>query len=125
MARTVFVLGAGASKEGGAPVMKDFLDTAEELLRQKRVGKAAEHFDLVLRARDSLQAVHSKAILNVRNLESVFWACEMGRMLRRCGSLDVRDMEKLRTAMQAVVTTTLEQSLGFRPQGPRLQPPRP
>jgi len=125
MARTVFVLGAGASREGGAPLMNDFLDVAEELLHQKRVGNAAEHFELVLRARDSLQAVHSKAILNVRNLESVFGAFEMGRMLRRCGSLDVKDIEKLRTAMRAVITTTLEQSLDFRPQERRVLPPRP
>jgi len=80
MARTVFVLGAGASREGGAPLMNDFLDVAEELLHQKRVGNAAEHFELVLRARDSLQAVHSKAILNVRNLESVFGAFEMAEL---------------------------------------------
>src|SRR2546430_2055217 len=103
MAKTVFVLGAGASKEGGAPVMIDFLDRAEELLREKRVGKAAEHFELVLRARDSLQAVHSKAVLDVRNLESVFGAFEMGRILHRCGSLDVKDIEKLPTAIRAVI----------------------
>src|SRR5438034_6616029 len=98
MARTVFVLGAGASKEGGAPVLNDFLDTAEELLRQNRVGKAAEQFELVIRARNSLQAVHSKAILNVRNLENVFGAFEMGRMLRRCGLLGLEDIDKLPAA---------------------------
>ncbi len=125
MARTVFVLGAGASKEGGAPVMRDFLDTSEELLRQRRVGKAAEHFELVLRARDALQAVHSKAVLDVRNLESVFGAFEMGRILRRCASLDPKDVEKLRTATRAVITTTLEQSMNFRPDEHRVLPPRP
>src|SRR3989442_5307164 len=114
MARTVFVLGAGASREGGAPLMNDFLDVAEELFHQKRVGNAAEHFELVLRARDSLQAVHSKAILNVRNLESVFGAFEMGRMLRRCGSLDVKDIEKLRTPLRVVITNTFELSPDIR-----------
>ncbi len=32
MSQTVFILGAGASKESEAPLMNDFLDTAEDLL---------------------------------------------------------------------------------------------
>ena len=31
MAKTIFILGAGASREGGAPVMRDFLDRASDI----------------------------------------------------------------------------------------------
>jgi len=30
MSKTVFILGAGASKEAGAPLMNEFLDSARE-----------------------------------------------------------------------------------------------
>ena len=31
MAKTIFILGAGASREGGAPVMRDFPDRASDI----------------------------------------------------------------------------------------------
>lgn len=31
MAKTIFILGAGASSEGGAPVMRDFPDRASDI----------------------------------------------------------------------------------------------
>jgi hypothetical protein len=71
MATTVFILGAGASHEGGAPLMAEFLDVAREL----RVGNEklpfANSFDIVFNAISALQKVHSKAQLDIRNIESV------------------------------------------------------
>ena len=125
MARTVFILGAGASREGGAPVMADFLDTAEELLRLGKVNAVREQFELVLRARDALQVVHVKAILNITNLESVFGAFEMARILRRCGDLDPKDIERLPGAMRKLIAATLEQSLNFRAAKGQVLPPHP
>lgn len=38
MAENVFILGAGASRKAGAPLMKGFLDSAEDLLKKGKVG---------------------------------------------------------------------------------------
>jgi hypothetical protein len=105
--------------------MGDFLDTAERLLRQNRVRDAADDFELVLRARDSLQVVHSKAALDVLNIESVFGAFEMGRILGRLGSLETKEIEKLGAAMRVVIATTLEESMAFRGTKDRVLPPHP
>jgi len=126
MARTVFILGAGASKEAGGPLMLDFLDVANRLYRQGRVGDAAEHFELVLHARDSLQAVQAKAYIDVFNMENVFGLFEMGRILGTLGSLETKHIDKLPTAMRIVVATTLQQSVVFRPgDGGTVLPPYP
>lgn len=37
MSKTVFILGAGASKEAGAPLMYEFLDFAKELYSSNQI----------------------------------------------------------------------------------------
>jgi hypothetical protein len=96
MARTVFILGAGASAEAGGPLMLQFLDVANRLHRQGRVGAAAEDFELVLRARASLQAVQAKAYIDVFNMENVFGLFEMGRILRTLGTLGTDELRDSR-----------------------------
>ena len=105
MSRTVFILGAGASHEGGGPLMTDFLHAAQGLVRRRRVGDVAAQFELVLRARDSVRAVHAKAMLDVGNVESVFGAFEMGRILRRLGPLTPQQIDQLGPAMRVVIAS--------------------
>jgi len=81
MADTVIILGAGASKQGGAPLMHDFLDVARDLLSADKVGDARKSFETVFRGISALQQVHSKSELDILNLESVFAAFEMGLLL--------------------------------------------
>jgi hypothetical protein len=82
MSQYVFILGAGASKESGAPLMADFLEKAADLYRNLR-GTFDPPFDKVAAAIAALQIVHSKAELDIHGLEPVFGALEMGRMLVR------------------------------------------
>lgn len=57
MSNTVFVLGAGASKIAGAPLMKEFLDTAYGLWRTNAIPKPADEcFKAVFEAIAALQA---------------------------------------------------------------------
>ena len=42
MASVVFILGAGASKQAGAPLMNEFLDVAYDLWKMGRVSDADE-----------------------------------------------------------------------------------
>jgi hypothetical protein len=79
----VFILGASASKQCGAPLMADFLDVANNLKRTGGAKDKSEHFDNVFRAIGALQAVHSKAQLNLTNIESIFTALEISNVLKK------------------------------------------
>src|SRR4051812_21529069 len=83
MANVVFILGAGASRDGGAPLMYDFLDVADDLWKSNKVTGKAEFFKTVFQAIGRLQSVHSKAQLDLNNIESVFNALVMARILAK------------------------------------------
>ncbi len=103
----MFILGAGASAEAHAPMMSDFLDRADELRKRG----AGSEFELVFRAIAALQAVHSKAQLNLDNLESVFGAFEMAQLAGRLPGLSGEELENLIKAFRAVIVQTLESSI--------------
>ena len=69
MSEIVFILGAGASKEAGAPLMSDFLEKADELYRKGQVDEFSQDFKNVFEAISNLQTVHSKAELDLDNIE--------------------------------------------------------
>jgi hypothetical protein len=56
MSNTVFILGAGASKQAGAPLMKDFLDTAHALWKTGKVGESEQRERVEVKARAVLAA---------------------------------------------------------------------
>ncbi len=82
MASTVFILGAGASKQAGAPLMANFLDVADELLQHPDKAVDKDAFDRVTRGRNQLESVVSKAFIDIQNVEGVFSAFEFARLLR-------------------------------------------
>jgi hypothetical protein len=85
---SVFVLGAGASADVKVPLMREFLEVAEDIYRDSGPALASyADFALVVRARAELQAVHSKAEFDINNLESVFSAFEMAELLGRCKTI--------------------------------------
>ncbi len=81
MSKIVFVLGAGASAHCGTPLMSNFLEVAEDLWRRGEVAEAAQHFEKVFDAIGYLQGIHSKAKLDTYNIETVYAAFEMGKLL--------------------------------------------
>lgn len=82
MSKVVFVLGAGASKQCGAPLMANFLDVASDLLHTGRASEKSTHFHQVFKAIGDLQTVHSKAQLDLNNIESIFTVLELGRVIQ-------------------------------------------
>ena len=122
--RVVFILGAGASKEAGAPLMRDFLDVSDSL-REQQTGRTREEFDLVFKAIAELQAVLAKAKIELDNIESVFAAFEMADLFGRLGSLKQEEVRDLTTAIKSVIVTTLESQILLRHREERLQPPNP
>jgi hypothetical protein len=125
--KTVFVLGAGASRQAGAPLMSDFLDKAQDLLRLKTPGinEVSKEFEDVFDALSKLQGVHSKSYLDLDNIEAVFGAIEMGVLLKRLPSRDESSVVKLRNSLVTLIYKTLEYSLPFPVVGKRVDPPAP
>lgn len=95
MSDIVFILGAGASHEGGAPVMHDFLDTAQDLLTRKQTGDVGADFERVFKGIHALQRVHSKAQLDLVNVEAVFAAFEMAKLLEVMPDSDLNQTQDL------------------------------
>jgi hypothetical protein len=114
MSRFVFVLGAGASADAKAPLASDFMDKARLLLRGGGLPERdVAAFDLVFKARDALKAAHSKAELDLSNLESLFGAFEMAALFGRLGSLSEPEVEGLPAAMRRLISRTVEESMEF------------
>ena len=113
--KSVFILGAGASRQAGGPLMSDFLDFAEALLRQKIEGvlEAKADFDNVFNALAELQAVHSKSFLDLDNIEILFGAIEMAQLIGKLGERNRDEITKLRESIITLIFKTLEYSINF------------
>ena len=125
--KTIFILGAGASQKAGAPLMSNFLDRAYDLFRLQTPGvvEAKTEFEDVFGAIAELQGVHSKAFLDLNNIEIVFGAIEMGLLLRRLGKRDEESIGKLRSSLITLIYKTLEYSIEFPMHSGRIDPPKP
>jgi hypothetical protein len=124
VSETVFILGAGASKQAGGPLMREFLDVAEAL--RPRAGAAfAGDFDLVFAGIAELRVAQSKASVNIDNIESVFAAFELAALLGTLGALSESDTRGLAPAMRRVIARTLEMRIGFRRIDSSFEPPAP
>src|SRR4051812_21694007 len=124
MARTVFVLGAGASAHIGAPLMNGFIDAADDLRQNSDVNGPA--FDLVFELiQNRLPALHAKSIVNLSNIESVFSLIEMGRLVGRLPGTPSPEIEEAARAMRRVLTETVEESSRFAIEGGEWKPSSP
>jgi len=113
MSNIVFILGAGASKDCGAPLMNDFLDTAFNLWKTSEVDEKEEHFERVFRAISSLQRVHSKSQLDINNIESVFTALEIAKVLGKLPGFKKEDIPEVINSLKEVIVATLERTIKF------------
>ena len=113
MSEIVFILGAGASKEAGAPLMADFLDKADGLRKAGKVQEFKPDFDRVFEVISKLQPVHSKAELDLDNIESVFAAFEMGRLIDRLPGLSSGEIEPLLASIKRLIFRTLELTVNY------------
>jgi len=120
---SVFILGAGASVHAGIPVMKDFLEVVEDIHRGSgKHWSEYSAFDLVVRGRQELAAVQSKARFDIRNLESVFAAFEVATIFGELGRLSGTDVQTLLPAIRRVIVITLEKRMEFEVSNGIIQP---
>jgi len=125
MSNTIFILGAGASKAAGAPLMAEFLDVAHNLWKTGQAKEAEKNFADVFGAISALQNVHSKSQLDIDNVESVFATLEMARTLNTFPQLDVSVLDNLIESMKIVIGQTIELTLKLPVRGNRPESPVP
>jgi hypothetical protein len=113
MSRIVFILGAGASKDCGAPLMLEFLDVAKDLLLSGKVEDKRPDFERVFKIIGKLQAVHSKAQLDLMNLESIFTILELGKVLKRIPGIKAPEINRAIDSLKTVIAKTLEVAMKF------------
>ena len=125
--KTIFILGAGASRQAGGPLMSNFLDVAEALLRKKTDGvfEVKDNFEDVFNALAELQAVHAKSFLDLDNIEILFGAIEMAQLIGKLGERIARESYKLRDSIITIIFKTLEYSIKFPVQDQHPCPPEP
>jgi len=125
MSNVVFILGAGASRQAGAPLMANFLDVASDLLLTNQVTAKQDDFKRVFSAIGGLQTVHSKAQLDLNNIESIFTALELGRIIQRVPGMETSDIPNAIASLKEVIVKTLEVTIGFPTLGSRIGAPEP
>lgn len=125
--KTVFIFGAGAARQAGAPLMSDFIDKAEELYRggQPGVREATDEFIDVFKAISDLRAIHQKAYLNLDNFEILFGAIEMANLTGKLASRSRESIAELRKSIITLIVKTLEYSILFPVINGKITPPPP
>jgi hypothetical protein len=113
MSNVVFILGAGCSKECGAPLMSDFLDIAYHLYGIGKVNDNKTHFENVFKAIGTLQVVHSKSQLDLNNIESIFNAFETANTLGKLPSYKPEEIPGVIESLKKVIVSTLERTVEF------------
>lgn len=99
--------------------MASFLDRGRDLLAGGRVEDARVQFELVFRGIASLQQVHSKAHVDIHNVESVFSAFEMAKLLGAFSAFTAPELEHLLEAMPLVIARTVEETMMLRVEASR------
>lgn len=125
MSSVVFILGAGASRQCGAPLMGDFLDVATDLLRSNRVDDKRIQFERVFSAIGALQAVHSKAQLDLNNIESIFTVLELGSVIQQVPGLNLEEISLTISALKELIVKTLEVTIPFPTRRDYIDVPKP
>ena len=114
MSDIVFILGAGASKECGGPLMQEFLEVADEIrLRGSIEEQFLKAIDTALAARNALQIVHSKSQLDLDNIESILGTFEMSKTLGVMPGDIGKSIDEVLESIRTLITVTLEESIWY------------
>ncbi|MFA6089682.1 MAG: hypothetical protein WC755_07510 [Candidatus Woesearchaeota archaeon] len=112
MAENVFILGAGASAESGAPLMNDFLDVSEDLLFTGQL-KDCDDLKSVFTLLADLQNVYAKSYLDLNNIESLFGTIEMARIINKLGDYNAQEIINLKNSLIKLIVKTLEKTIKY------------
>jgi len=116
MARSVFILGAGASRSCNVPVMGDFLESAHQIKLGKRAAHYEQDFDRVFRALREIRKLPGKELLgySIENLEAVFSAFDAAYICHQLSDMNgADDLPFLAQSLEQVIITTIEEMADF------------
>lgn len=106
--------------------MGNFLDVARDLLASGEVRDRAEHFTRVFETIGQLQRVHSKANLDLDNLEAIFTILELGKVIGSVpGKSSVDEIDEAIASLRQLIVGTLEATMRFPFEGRYLAAPEP
>jgi hypothetical protein len=111
--KTVFILGAGASRAAGGPLMSDFIECAIKIHSRNESGWAYTHFERIMKARRKLQRAFAKSSIDLDNIENLFSTFEMASLIGRLSDLDETEAAELPRSLRYLIMRTLEQSILF------------
>jgi hypothetical protein len=111
--RTVFILGAGASRSAGAPLMADFIERALSVYSRGTSGWARKYFEQVFVARRKLQAAFAKSNVDLDNIENLFSVFEMASLIGRLDDLPEEAVNELPRSLRFLISRTLEQTIQY------------
>ena len=114
MAKTVFILGAGASASTGVPLMNQFFQSACDLALDHPDSTLAACVRDVKAARDALKSVYAHSHIDLRNFEDLFSAIEMGRLVGRLHGLDAAAIERAADSVRTMVAEVICATSTFR-----------
>ncbi len=107
MPRTVIILGAGASKPGGCPVLSEFIPTARKLSDKHMLGSAQESFEALEVALERLHAVNSNFNTNL-NIETLLSILDIIISSSVDTFISVNDADTARKHLVRIIVATLE-----------------
>lgn len=115
--KNVFIFGAGASADAGAPLMGNFFDKAKNIYRLRNnddiIKKSSIDFERVFDALSDLQGIYAKSFLDLDNIETLFGAFEMGKIIGRLSKYNVDEIDELRKSIITVIVKTIEFSITY------------
>lgn len=117
MNHIVFVLGAGASVQAGAPLMYNFIDVAQNLYATRQVEEHKADFERVFKSISALHKVHSKADLDLINIESIFTTLEMANILKKLRGFKSEEIPEVIASLKKVIMVTLERTISYPSDG--------
>jgi hypothetical protein len=124
MAENVFVLGAGASREAGGPLMKTFLDESEALHRKGGFADPPEMAGRVFgELLPALQGMHAKAKVDLDNIEDLFGHLEMACITQTLANYDAATIKQFRNALIDLVAATLDVAIQLPIRKGKVEPP--
>ena len=94
--------------------MAEFIDAAHELWQASPSEISSEDFELVFDLiQQRLPALHSKSVVDLDNIESVFSVIEMGRLVGRLPMTKQEEIERAAIAIRRVLAQTVESYCQF------------
>ena len=122
MSEIVFILGAGASRDAGAPTMREFLHVAEKIERAHRHHGIESDIGFLLDSLGELQVIFAKSSLDLENIEAIYGTIEMARLIRKFPGLPDEAIDRLSTAIKRTIIVTLERNVRFHCSGGQMHP---